>query len=243
MIDISIIIATAGLWLLFIYCQSERIVTRFLMPAGMVTLAGWLCIRTTVIGHPPLTTVYETLLLFALLYSLKTYFSGMTLHIKRWLMLPAVIALFSAIFLSLFTGQNKSNTSSFESLWLYLHVPVLFIGYISLVFAFIMQWLRLRGSEIQEKTVSNEILISSIAIAIGIVTGALWAHKAWGRYWAWDGKETFALITWLAIAAAYYVRKPKARFALLCISMLLMLSTYFVASFFLGGQHSYKMIH
>jgi ABC-type transport system involved in cytochrome c biogenesis permease subunit len=79
--------------------------------------------------------------------------------------------------------------------------------------------------------------------SLGIITGAVWAQTAWGRYWGWDPKETWALITWLVFAAALHARKKAgdssmlyaglAIFGLACI-----LFTYFGVNL-LPGLHSY----
>jgi ABC-type transport system involved in cytochrome c biogenesis permease subunit len=76
------------------------------------------------------------------------------------------------------------------------------------------------------------------------VTGAVWANESWGRYWAWDPKETGALVAWLAYAGYLHTRvahgwsgRRGAYFAL--IGFLLVIFTYLGVSYILPGIHSY----
>jgi ABC-type uncharacterized transport system permease subunit len=75
-------------------------------------------------------------------------------------------------------------------------------------------------------------------------TGAVWAETAWGRYWSWDPKETWSLITWFIYAALLHARLVKGwhgrRIAWLAVlGFMAVLFTYFGVSFLLNGLHSY----
>ncbi len=81
-------------------------------------------------------------------------------------------------------------------------------------------------------------------LTLGIITGALWAQTAWGKYWEWDPKETASLITWLVYAAYLHVRmvqgwRGKWSNRLLAIGFLCVLITYIGVTFFLPGLHSH----
>ena len=83
-----------------------------------------------------------------------------------------------------------------------------------------------------------------ILFTFGIITGSVWAHFAWGRYWGWDPKETWALITWLIYAAAIHVRvrdgSVSRRVAIITIiGLVSVLFTYFGVNY-LPGLHSYQ---
>ena len=84
-----------------------------------------------------------------------------------------------------------------------------------------------------------------ILLMTGIFTGAVWANLSWGRYWGWDPKEVWALITMLVAAVAFHTRslpfisRPLV-FHLFCIvAFVAMLFTYFGVNYLLGGLHSY----
>jgi hypothetical protein len=82
-------------------------------------------------------------------------------------------------------------------------------------------------------------------LAAGIFIGAVWANVSWGRYWGWDPKEVWALITLLVYAAALHSSSlPRFRrslfFHTFCVAAFLtVLITYFGVNFLLGGMHSY----
>jgi ABC-type transport system involved in cytochrome c biogenesis permease subunit len=82
-------------------------------------------------------------------------------------------------------------------------------------------------------------------LAAGIFLGALWANVSWGRYWSWDPKEVWALITLLIYAVAFHqqsipaLRRPAVFHAYLVAAFLAVLMTYFGVNYFLGGMHSY----
>ena len=82
-------------------------------------------------------------------------------------------------------------------------------------------------------------------LTAGIFIGAIWANISWGRYWGWDPKEVWALITMLIYAFAMHstsfawLRKPVHYHWFMVLAFLAVLITYFGVNFFLGGLHSY----
>jgi cytochrome c-type biogenesis protein CcsB len=78
----------------------------------------------------------------------------------------------------------------------------------------------------------------------GILTGAVWAHYAWGSYWSWDPKETWSLITWIVYALILHLRftgglRGRRTALLSIIGFASVVMTYFGVNFFLAGLHSY----
>ncbi|CAD7777191.1 Cytochrome c biogenesis protein CcsA [Candidatus Methanoperedenaceae archaeon GB50] len=81
-------------------------------------------------------------------------------------------------------------------------------------------------------------------LTVGIITGAVWADKAWGSYWSWDPKETWSLITWFIYATFIHCRlvkgwREKKMAVLSIIGFASVLFTYFGVNFLLSGLHSY----
>ena len=82
-------------------------------------------------------------------------------------------------------------------------------------------------------------------LAAGIFLGAVWANVSWGRYWSWDPKETWALITLMVYAVPMHtaslpaLRRPRAFHLYLICAFLTVLMTYFGVNYFLGGMHAY----
>jgi cytochrome c-type biogenesis protein CcsB len=102
---------------------------------------------------------------------------------------------------------------------------------------------------IPEPGILDELIYQSAALgfvflAIGIMTGAIWAHYAWGSYWSWDPKETWSLITWLIYAImlhARYVRGWRGkRMAIMAIVGFISVLVTYLGVNYLPGLHSYQ---
>lgn len=82
-------------------------------------------------------------------------------------------------------------------------------------------------------------------LATGIFTGAVWADMSWGRYWGWDPKEVWALVTMLIYSFPLHqrlfptLRSTRGILTYSAVAFLSVLITYFGVNFFLGGLHSY----
>ena len=132
--------------------------------------------------------------------------------------------------------------------WLSLHVSVIMMSYA--LFAFILLngvWALCVPREAERLMVYSRLMLflAVFLLAIGIFIGAVWANVSWGRYWGWDPKEVWALITLLIYALPMHVaslplfRKPRFFHIYMILSFLSVLITYFGVNFFLGGMHSY----
>ena len=111
-----------------------------------------------------------------------------------------------------------------QSIWMAIHVPIMFISYSAFAVAFsvgivyLIQERQIKSKhpgEISESLPALEILDIMIyrligwgfpLLTLGVILGARWAYDAWGRYWGWDAKETWALITWLTYAIYLHMR-------------------------------------
>jgi len=136
-----------------------------------------------------------------------------------------------------------------------IHVAIIMLAYS--LFAFVMLngvtalilYAKKQNSRIpieRLQIISQVILYPAIfALAIGIFVGAVWANISWGRYWSWDPKETWALITLLVYSLALHskslplFRKPLFFHVFTVLSFLIVLMTYFGVNYVLGGMHSY----
>jgi cytochrome c-type biogenesis protein CcsB len=90
----------------------------------------------------------------------------------------------------------------------------------------------------------NQIAIGFSFLTLGILTGAVWAKYAWGDYWTWDPKETWALVTWLVYAIYLHVHrltnwKPSLLHWISIIGFAVVIFTYFGVNYLLSGLHSY----
>lgn len=137
-----------------------------------------------------------------------------------------------------------------QSYWLVLHVTFSFIGesFFALSFVSALQYLITKNEE--KKLHLEKLTAKLIAVGYPIFTagallfGAIWARYAWGSFWSWDPKETWALITWLVYTAylhARFVRKLRGTLsAVIAVTgFSFTLFTFFGVNFLLSGLHSY----
>jgi len=99
--------------------------------------------------------------------------------------------------------------ASYDSLWLWLHVIAgkLFLAALMLATGIAVSPLRdLDSSAAWRGAMWRLVAVAFVCESAMLLSGAVWAQDAWGRYWAWDPVETWALVTWLLIAAALHVR-------------------------------------
>lgn len=205
-------------------------------------------------GYFPASNGYETILLLAWCALL----AGVLLrrHFSSALSYSLVLALV-AIAVVLLSGGSSSGAVMpvLRTPLLGIHVAQVIVAYMLLaamaVNAIVALWYRYRHSNItkmeQLAHVGRVLLYPAVMLLItGIFTGAVWANLSWGRYWGWDPKEVWALVTMLVAAVAFHTRslpfisKPLA-FHLFCIvTFVAMLFTYFGVNFLLGGLHSYN---
>jgi ABC-type transport system involved in cytochrome c biogenesis permease subunit len=146
--------------------------------------------------------------------------------------------------------------------WLDFHVFTTFVSYAAFAIAFGLSVMYLIKSRFEKRQKGNLLMDSlpdsdtldelsylTIAwgfpfLAVGIVSGAMWANYAWGTYWSWDPKETWSLITWFIYAAYLHARVTRGwrgrRAAYLSIiGFLAVIFLYWGVSFVLPGLHAY----
>jgi ABC-type transport system involved in cytochrome c biogenesis permease subunit len=137
-----------------------------------------------------------------------------------------------------------------QSYWLVLHVTMTFIGEAFFTVAFIASIYYLATKDEEKRKSLDRIVYTTIGIGFPIFTagalvfGAIWGKFAWGRYWGWDPKETWALVTWITYTAYLHTRlvsKLRGRTSAI-VSILgysFTLFTFFGVNFLLSGLHSY----
>ena len=121
-----------------------------------------------------------------------------------------------------------------QSPWFAPHVIVYMFAYAMLgaatVMAVYLLWFKKKEIERKEMDLCDNLTYVGLAfMTLGMLTGAIWAKEAWGHYWAWDPKETWAAATWFAYLVYIHFRlgKPlKARPALIILLVLLQMCWY-----------------
>ncbi|MDY7539256.1 c-type cytochrome biogenesis protein CcsB [Undibacterium sp. 5I1] len=212
------------------------------------------------IGHIPVSNLYEVFILFSMITAL--FYLYYEQQYKTRQLGPFVLIVISAAvgFLLWYTVKRDAAeiqplVPALQSWWMKIHVPANFIGYgtFSLAAMVGVAYLLKSKGYLQDRLPSLEVLddVMYKAITVGFafftiatILGALWAAEAWGGYWSWDPKETWALIVWLNYAAWLHMRLMKglrgqiaAWWAL--IGLLVTTFAFLGVNMFLSGLHSY----
>ncbi len=232
----------------------------FFIILGFLAQTFGLGLRWYVAGHAPWSDGYESMVYISWAIVLAGFFFSKNSPIAL-----AATALLSGLILfvahlSWLDPQITNLVPVLKSYWLMIHVSVITASYgflgLSALLAFIVLILYIFMNEnnkkililtIKELTYTNEmsLIIGLILVTIGNFLGGVWANESWGRYWGWDPKETWALVTILIYACVEHMRLvPKLNglflynvASLLAFSSVIM--TYFGVNFYLSGLHSY----
>ncbi|MCH3816867.1 cytochrome c biogenesis protein CcsA [Campylobacter jejuni] len=219
-------------------------------------------LRAYLSGHAPWSNGYESMVYIAWALSLSGIFFSRKSPIALSLtsILSGVVLMVAH--LSEMNPQITNLVPVLNSYWLSIHVSVItasygFLGLCALlgIFTlFLMCFLKKDGKynlnilrNITEATRINEMamIFGLCLLTVGNFLGAIWANESWGRYWSWDSKETWALVSILVYAAILHLRMiPKYcnQFVFALWSMFaywVIIMTYFGVNYFLTGLHSY----
>jgi cytochrome c-type biogenesis protein CcsB len=242
----------------------------FLAWAGLITqtialLLRWKTSYDLGIGHVPLANLYESMIFFA--WAIILIYLIIEWRIKSRIVGVFVVplAFLAMAYASIAPGiSNRIEPliPALQSNWLTTHVVTCFMGYAAFTIAFgcgLIYLLKnmengepekppgflgkLPAQETLDALIYQSVALGFVFLTIGIMTGSIWAHYAWGSYWSWDPKETWSLITWLIYAIMLHSRYVRgwrglrmAVFAL--IGFACVLFTYLGVNY-LPGLHSY----
>ena len=219
-----------------------------------------LAVRWYISGHAPWSNGYESMIYIAW----ATILSGL-FFMKKSKITVATTAILSSLTLmvanlSWMDPEITNLVPVLKSYWLVIHVAVITASYSFLAIGALLGFWNLilmifknpgnkkRINEtIRELTNINEmnLIVGGFLLTIGTFLGAVWANESWGRYWGWDPKETWALVTVVVYAFVVHMRLTPGlkgtyafNFAAL-ISFSSVLMTYFGVNYYLSGMHSY----
>ncbi len=215
---------------------------------GLLVFFGFILSMWISLERPPLRTMGET----RLWYSFFLPLAGLMVYSRwkyKWILTFSTILSLVFICVNLFKPEIHSKTlmPALQSPWFAPHVIVYMFAYALLGAATVMalfvlvrgKRLEVRGGKLEVRGEKLETLTTELSITdnlvyvgfafmtFGMLFGALWAKEAWGHYWSWDPKETWAAITWFAYLIYIHYRQlpnhnPRLALGVLLVSFVLL---------------------
>ncbi len=229
--------------------------TYLLQWLGLLLLTTGLACITLITGRAPVSNLFESLaFVIWSLQILLLLFNHLT-H-KDFLLLLA--GLLGALTLSYALDSTIDISINplvpvLRSYWLTLHVTVVTFSYgaflVAAALGHVWLWMNRRGASHADRKLIDQLTyrclqLGTLTLALGIILGSVWANVAWGRYWGWDPKETWSLITFFFYLALLHGRltgwlKQRGSAVASILGLLVVLMTYFGVNYYLSGLHSY----
>lgn len=219
------------------------------------------------IGHIPVSNLYEVFILFAVVTALLYLFYERRYQTRSLGGFVLLVISAAVAFQLWYTFDRQANeieplVPALQSYWMKIHVPANFIGYGAFSMAamigvayLLVNWRQQKnpGSRwvqaMPSLNLMDDLMYKAIALGFAFFTlatilGALWAAEAWGGYWSWDPKETWALIVWLNYAAWLHMRMTKGWHGVpmalwSVVGLFVTLFAFLGVNMFLSGLHSY----
>lgn len=224
----------------------RRVVALLMLVASGLVLAAFLGAVWIGMGRPPLRTYGETRLAYAVGLALLSAAAAKVLR-RGWPVVwgSALGAVFVVVTWTTPESHDRTLMPALRSPWFVPHVTVYLLGYAAATIASAsaaLLWLR-PGRDRSARDVDAPLELAVLLLTCGLLFGALWAKEAWGSYWTWDPKETWAFLTWSCYVAALHLRRAsvpreKPVWILLSAGWLVLLLAWFAVDLFPGGAHS-----
>ena len=226
---------------------------------GLLVFFAFILMIWLSLERPPLRTMGET----RLWYSFFLPLAGVIVYSRwryKWILSFSTILALVFICVNLFKPEIHSKTlmPALQSPWFAPHVIIYMFAYAVLGAATVMALYLLVRKKGEANVITDEefditdnlVYVGLAFMTIGMLFGALWAKEAWGHYWSWDPKETWAAITWFAYLVYVHYRqipthKPKLALWVLLISFVLLQMCWWGINYLPSAQgssvHVYSM--
>ena len=211
------------------------------------------------VGHIPVSNLYEVFILFSLITAMfylyyEQHYATRQLGAFVMLVISAAVVFLMWYTVTRDAADIQPLVPALQSWWMKIHVPANFIGYGTFALsamvaaAYLLKssgYLvdRLPPLEVLDDLMYKAISVGFAFFTVATILGALWAAEAWGGYWSWDPKETWALIVWLNYAAWLHMRlmtglrgRVASWWAL--VGLLVTTFAFLGVNMFLSGLHS-----
>ena len=251
------ILAAAALQAVYVFRKDGKAdpASPWLLGASALCFFGLTVERSFRIGFIALTSTYESMLFYSaiVMVLVVAYRFQKKLPYSKFVAFGATVgalALAAVASSPLLPKEALPPIPALRSGWLIAHVALSFVGESFFIVSFVASLSFLFSRDEARKLGYDRLTYTAIAVGYPIFTagalifGAIWAEQAWGKWWGWDPKETWALITWLVYTLYLHVRlimkKKDATPSLIAvIGFLATIFTFFGVNYLLPGLHSY----
>ena len=206
--------------------KERSVVAMTLSALSIVAMEGFIALLWMTLERPPLRTMGET----RLWYSFFLLIAGLFTYARwryRWIMLFSTLLATVFMVINILRPEIHDQTlmPALQSVWFVPHVAVYLFSYALLGCATLLAIASLLRPNIGADEGIERLLYGGLAfLSIGMLTGALWAKDAWGAYWSWDAKESWAAVTWalylvaLHMAPAITPRRPRTFYVVIILA-------------------------
>ena len=211
---VSVVLWAIGAWAAW---RNRRILAFGATGLGLVIFFSYILIMWITLERPPLRTMGET----RLWYSFFLPLAGIIVFSRwqyKWILSFSTLLATVFVCVNIFKPEIHSKTlmPALQSPWFAPHVIVYMMAYALLGAAVVMSVYLLffkKGTDTdKEMEITDNLAYVGLSfMTLGMLMGALWAKEAWGHYWSWDPKETWAAITWLAYLVYVDYRQYRPR--------------------------------
>jgi len=236
--------------LLNIKIPFNKIYSDILLVIAITVQGLFIILLWIVLNRPPLKTLGETRLWYSFFLTLIGFITY-----KRWnyiiilLYVNSMALLFIILNYTHPENHDKTLMPALQSAWFGPHVIVYMLGYaflglsaiIALIGLYQIYFTSLKVKILQ--MADNMAYLGYACVTLGLLFGALWAKEAWGNYWTWDPKETWALLTWMSYLIYIHFRYRKANSAkpalwTLALAFVILLIAWFGINYLPSAQNS-----
>lgn len=210
----AVLLWTTGAWAAW---KGKTTVAYATTVSGLLVFFAFILLMWVSLERPPLRTMGET----RLWYSFFLPLAGLIVFFRwkyKWILSFSTLLSVVFICVNLFKPEIHSKTlmPALQSPWFAPHVIVYMFAYAvlgaAMVMALYLLFFKKKAASGEEYEITDNLVYVGLAfMTFGMLFGALWAKEAWGHYWSWDPKETWAAITWFAyLAYIHYRLHPKS---------------------------------
>ena len=182
--------------------------------AAIATLIAFVITLWITLERPPLRTMGETRLWYSLFLLIAGLFTYVRWHF-RWILSFSTLLATVFMVINILKPEIHDQTlmPALQSIWFIPHVSVYMFSYALLGCAMILAICALvTKSEKLDIAIERLLYGGTAFVTIGMLTGAIWAKDAWGAYWSWDAKESWAAVTWsLYLIAIHLAMRPSTQ--------------------------------